>query len=70
MCSALYPCNAAYKNMQVMLIGDSKVPVGVKVNVCMFIQYIGPVIDGWPVQGVPSPSSPLTIWKISGKENE
>ena len=48
--------------MQVRLIGDSKLPVGVNVSVsgCLSL-YVGPVIDWRPVQGVPR-LSPNASW--------
>ncbi len=51
-----------HADMQIRLIGDSKLPVGVNVSVssCMSL-YVGPVTDWRPVQGVPS-CSPNGSW--------
>ncbi len=48
--------------VQVRLIGDSKLPIGVNVSVsCCLSLYVGPVIDWQPVQGVPR-LSPTASW--------
>ncbi len=50
------------KDMQVRLIGNYKLPVGVNVSVsgCLSL-YVGPVTDWRPVQGVPR-CSPNASW--------
>ena len=53
------------KNMYVRLIGDSKLSLGVSVNVCGCLSRLslcGPVMDWRPVQGVPR-LSPDDRWE-------
>ncbi len=54
----MYGKSPQSKDMQVRLIGDSKLPVGVHVSVsgCLSL-YVCPVTDWRPVQGVPHRSS-------------
>ncbi len=52
------------------LIGDSKLPIGVNMSVCLSLY----VTDWRPVQGVPrlsgiSSSTPATLLRISGIDN-